>query len=53
MVESIGIGLVVLLLIRLERRQSNKSRLIPTITEVLSSAGAYPKSEAAKHGCCS
>jgi sigma-E factor negative regulatory protein RseC len=48
----IGIGIAVVLLIRLDRSQLTRRYLTPTVVEVLSTDKLSPQTPAAKHACC-
>lgn len=48
----IGIGIAVLLLIRLDRSQLTRRSLTPTVVEVLSTDKLSPEPPADNHACC-
>lgn len=47
-----GIGIAILLLIRLDHSQTARRSLTPTIVEILSAGTSSSKTPTAKHACC-
>ena len=48
-----GIGIAVLVLLRLDRSQSARRSLTPAIVEILSEGSSPAQAPTAKHACCS